>query len=504
MTMSKKKSKSEKIPSELKEYIFYNHGSYAVKNDKNKVMITFGRFHSLDVACAAAWLLIEYDWNIRRVKGNSINEFNNKFYVFKVINNQLIFDSIFDSFERAVEYFEINFRCNDYHNDIFKSSINNKKDYKNRYGEPEHEEELETDSEYIFKWYGKFIIKKSKMKNSAVFGEFNSLKEAKAARKMLIDSKWKPSDGNEIIFFDNNYWVFDIDCGIINCLGKSTSYEDAFDIIDPTPEKPKNDLDSRIEEYYERKRKQKNNVKMFTAKRSNRKSPIKRTVKKRVSLRNVKIWGPLKNDNLRDAHYNFIIIHSTKKVDKLVAIFNFDISGNNIFCTIDGVEIPWKRRFDSSLELFPEFELFINIFETNNFDIYKIHQSSSIYYFNDQYYKIKVINSDSIVFDTFESYAKAEKTKLVYKRNPIDDSCPIDIDNVRGSYEVVKIKGSSVLKVHPLKSLERIKAIHDILVHLNWDMNELERYDLFYLNGLYWELVYVNHEIFLVDEYESV
>ena len=493
------------IPTELRMFIFYNHGSYAVKNDRNMVMLTFGRFRTLDVACAAAWLLIKYDWNIRKVEEDSIYKFNNKFYVFKVINNQLIFDSIFDSFERAVEHFEINFRCNDYHNDIFKSSINKKNDYKNRYVESEYEEETETDTNYIFQRDNKFIIKKSKMKNSTVFGEFNSLKEAKAARKMLIDSNWRLSDGNEITFFDNNYWVFDIDGGVINYLGKSTSYEDTFDIINPsTVEKSKNNLDLRIEEYYKRKRKQKKKVKKSTPKRYGQKSSIKRAAKKRVSPRDVKIWKPLKKDNLRDAHYNFIIMHSTKKVDKLVAIFDFDISGNNIVCAIDGVEIPWKMRFDSSLDLFPEFELFINIFETNNFDIFKIHQSSSIYYFNDLYYKIKVINGDSIVFNTFESYAKAERNKLVYKRTPIDDSCPTYIDKVRSSYELVKIKGQSVLKVHPLKSLEKIKAVHDILVHLNWDINELKSYDLFYLNGLYWELEYVNHEIFLVNKYESV
>ena len=35
-------------------------------------------------------------------------------------------------------------------------------------------------------------------------------------------------------------------------------------------------------------------------------------------------------------------------------------------------------------------------------------------------------------------------------------------------------------------------------------MNEFKKYDLFYLNGLYWELQYINHEITLVNKYESV
>ena len=69
---------------------------------------------------------------------------------------------------------------------------------------------------------------------------------------------------------------------------------------------------------------------------------------------------------------------------------------------------------------------------------------------------------------------------------------------------MVKIKHGFALKVHPLKSLERIKAVRDILTHLKWDMAELKRYNLFHLNGLYWELEYGDHEIFLINKYESV
>ena len=264
-----KYSYGEEIPTELRGFIFYHGHFYEVKNDRNMVMLTFGKFSSLDVACAAAWLMIKYDWNIRKVKEDSIYEFNDKFYVFNVVDNQLIYDSKFDSFENAVEFFEINDRCNDYHNDIFKGSLNKKNGLKDDYIQSELVDELETDANHIFQRNDKFIVKKSKRIDSLVFGEFNSFKEAQAARKLLEDSNWWISDGTEITFFDNYYWVFEIDYGTINYLGKSDSYEDAFDIMNPpaVKNKSKNDLDSRIEKYYERKRKQKKKVKRAVAKK---------------------------------------------------------------------------------------------------------------------------------------------------------------------------------------------------------------------------------------------
>lgn len=79
--MSKDNSKLE-IPNELKKYVSYRHGSYAVKYDKNDVMLTFGRYKSQDLACAAANLLIKHNWHMASVKDDPISEFNNKYWVF--------------------------------------------------------------------------------------------------------------------------------------------------------------------------------------------------------------------------------------------------------------------------------------------------------------------------------------------------------------------------------------------------------------------------------------
>lgn len=155
---------------------------------------------------------------------------------------------------------------------------------------------------------------------------------------------------------------------------------------------------------------------MTTLKKDNNSSYITKNIKKSVYPKKVKIWQPsIKKDNWKSDHYNFMIIRSTKKADKLVAFFDFKISGSNIVCAINGVEIPWKKRFDLDLNLFPEFELFINIFEINDFDIFKISQSSAIYYFNDSYYKIRVISGDSIIFNVFKHMLKLKEPNLYIK-----------------------------------------------------------------------------------------
>ena len=115
--MSYNRFDSYNIPEEFKRYVFFNHGSYAVKNDRNSILITFGRFSSKDVACAAAKLLIKYDWNIRKIGNDLVSEYQNNFYVFKEVNSTLFFDLKFKSYDEAVEHSEINARCTDFHND---------------------------------------------------------------------------------------------------------------------------------------------------------------------------------------------------------------------------------------------------------------------------------------------------------------------------------------------------------------------------------------------------
>lgn len=508
--MSKDYQKS-RIPIEFKEYIFYNHGSFSVKNDKNGVMVTFGRFSSQEVACAAAGLLIKHEWNILAVSDDLLFEFEDKFYVFKVMNNKLIFDKDFDTFETAVEYSEINSGCNDYHNDIFKSSVNKKKGYKDRWKETE--KPVETDLKHIFNQNDHFIIKKSNRRDSHVFAEFDSLNEAKAARKLLIDSNWRISDGKEIVFFENYYWVFEVNDDYLKYLGKCESYDDTFDIINPVAveENENDDLDSKIDEYYKRKEKKRQKQKQHQKKRkvkpiSSSKSKVKsrRSADEKQTPVNIsRIWDPIiKYKQVKFRHYTFNIVKSSKNTSNLVAVFNFDIFKNKIGCEFNGVKIPWEKRFNNNL--FKEFKLFFEIFERNYWDIHKINESSSIYYHDYLYYKIRVVSNDTIIFNTFDTYAEAERTPLAYNRKVIEDFKPVEIDKIGDKYEVVKFHGGNVLKIHPLKSLEYVKIIRDILNHLNWDMNEFKKYDLFYLNGLYWELQYINHEITLVNKYESV
>ena len=186
---------------ELKRYIYRSQGSFAVKNDANEILITFGRFKYEYIACAAVKLLIKYDWNILQVNEDPIIEYENEFFVFKVMNNSLIFDSKFDSFESAVEYYEINYRCNDYHNDIFKNS-SKRNGYKERWSFSDKREEEVIDERYIFEKSGKFLVKRSKQKGNFVFGKFDSFEVAKAARKVLLDYNWKlPDDNFQISFF---------------------------------------------------------------------------------------------------------------------------------------------------------------------------------------------------------------------------------------------------------------------------------------------------------------
>jgi hypothetical protein len=56
----------------------------------------------------------------------------------------------------------------------------------------------------------------------------------------------------------------------------------------------------------------------------------------------------------------------------------------------------------------------------------------------------------------------------------------------------------------PLKSLEEIKAIRDILMHANWNFSIFDNYDLFYLNGFYWELGHENNVIYFINKYELI
>lgn len=107
------------IPDNLIEYIEVKSDYYFVKRRINKKIITFGKFNSLNEACAAANLLEKNKWNLLNVSNNPLEEYNNEYFVFKIEENKLIVEKKFSSYETAVEYIEINLKNNDMDNDIF-------------------------------------------------------------------------------------------------------------------------------------------------------------------------------------------------------------------------------------------------------------------------------------------------------------------------------------------------------------------------------------------------
>ena len=102
--------------------------------------------------------------------------------------------------------------------------------------------------------------------------------------------------------------------------------------------------------------------------------------------------------------------------------------------------------------------------------------------------------------------SKPSSTLLIYKARPITNSnyVSLKIDKVGNKYEFVKIQNGNAYITNSLKSLEEVKAIRDILIHSNWDFSIFDKYDLFYLNGFYWEIICTNHIIYLIEKYELI
>lgn len=220
----------EEILGEFVKYIHFKRQFYYVKKKSKNNITTFGKFKSVKEACAATSILLKNKWKLSEVSKDSLVTYDGEFWIFEVKNEKLVFDKKFSDFELAVEYVEINTRCNDYHNDIFRNS-SNKNGYKERFNFS-NQEEKSTRDKYIFEDNsGKFIVKKLKRKNSVFFGKFDSFDIALAAKKLLMDSNWNVKDGNKILFFNDMYWIFEIDSNFLTFKGKSDSYEDAMDII---------------------------------------------------------------------------------------------------------------------------------------------------------------------------------------------------------------------------------------------------------------------------------
>ncbi len=518
--MSNSNQNSKNIPKKFKKYIFYNHGSFAVKNDKNTIWITFGRFKSEDVACAATGLLIKHDWNMADVANDLIFFYNEKAYTFKVMNNTLIFDLKFDSIEEAANHVEINSRCNDYHNDIFKK-FSKKKGYKNRYAIYEEYNPV-SNYENIFEKSGKFIVTKTKTKNSWIYGEFNSIDEAVAARKLLIDNNWKLDDGKEILFFNEMYWTFEIEGGILKFNGKFDSYEDALDILNPSKPQKKdftNPFLKSVEDNFDKvisKPKPKSKPKRKSSKKIVSKKPkrnnltywdmVRENIKIKTSVDISKIWNPpIQINNIENKKIRIFVERVGDNVKNLFSILDFTFFNKQVQCIVDGTEIKWKDRNTVKIDNFSEFQLIISILEINGWNLSRINNSSSIYYYEGSYYKVHVVDN-TIVFGMYSSYNSAENTLLIYKARPITNSnyVSLKIDKVGNKYEFVKIQNGNAYITNSLKSLEEVKAIRDILIHSNWDFSIFDKYDLFYLNGFYWEIICTNHIIYLIEKYELI
>ena len=523
--MSNNIQNSKNIPKRFKKYIFHNHGSFAVKNDRNTVLITFGRFKSEDVACAATGLLIKHNWNMMDVANDLIFFYNEQAYTFKVMDNNLIFDLKFDSIEEAANHVEINSRCNDYHNDIFKKS--SKKGYKNRYILSEDYIPV-SNYENIFEKSGKFIVTKSKIKNSLIYGEFNSIDEAIAARKLLSDNDWYMDEGKELLFFNELYWIFEITGGILKFNGKFDSYEDALDILNPSkPQKDDftNPFLKAVEDNFDKvmskpKPKLKPKPKPKPKHKLSKKGVSKKVKKNNLTYRDMvqenikvkssvdvgKIWNPsVQINNITNKKIRIFVERVGDNVKNLFSILDFTFFNKQVQCIVDGTEIKWENRGTVKIPNFPEFQLIISILEVNSWNLSRINNSSSIYYYEGAYYKVHVVDN-KIVFGMYSSYNSAENTLLIYNARPIvnSDYINLGIDKVGSKYEFVKFQNGEVYITNSLRSLEEIKAIRDILIHSNWDFSIFDKYNLFFLNGFYWEIVCNNHIIDLIKKYEAI
>lgn len=517
---------SEKIPKKFSEYIFVKNNFFYVKKISKNATKTFGKFSSLREACAATSILLKNKWKIREVSSNPLVTYDNEFWVFNVVDDKLVFDSKFTDFEEAVEHVEINLRCNDYHNDIFKGT-SKKNGYKNRF--KFQNEEIRTSDDYIFEKSGKFIIKKSNRRNAKCYGEFDNFDDALAAKKLLLDCNWRVKEGNEILFYNDQYWLFESIEGILSFKGKTKSYEDALDLINPqNTQKDSDDLTNpfmkSIEDNFDRvmekrkleSKKYKKSIKNTDFK-FHKKEKIDRNlnyynivkrnlnIKKRVDIR--KVWNPKINRIAPESgHLRVLVERCGDNADNLFSIIDFNFFSNKfIQCVVDGMEIEWSARTEVKIPNFPEFPLIVNILEIHDWDLSKIINSSSIYFYKNAYYKIHVYNGH-IVFGKFISYHAAENTLLIYKGSPIPpiDNNYLGIDKVGNKYEFVKFQKGDVYKTFRLKSLEEIKAIRDILMHANWDFSIFDKYTLFYWNGFYWELTCRNKVIYLKDKYELI
>ena len=509
---------------------------------KNGILLTFGRFRSCDIACAAANLLISHDWDMAYVKDDPIGSFGGEYWVFKIINNKLIFDSKFNSSESAVEYLEINSRCNDYHNNVL-----NKKKRKPKYAD------VEIDSVVVDRQIPNIHVKNDKYvvkfkPSGKVYGEFNSIDEAIAAKQLLIKNNWKISDSTVIEFHKSFYWVFTIDYNVLSFIDKFESYEDALDCIDSLNvyshnqsntqsvfgghirkiddeyiENIKNDdyfiennfiksnidesrLNSRFVKPKELKFDDVNNKPPKSSKFPKRRassmyydSKDVELIRKEVIRENIAIKeiDADIDESLNDKFQNLKSPLNIIKFEDNTLVDYYTISHSS-----DG-----EVEFSYNLYEFKEFPYILKLLNLINLDLNQLKFVSSIHYFNDAYHIIKVFDDKLIISSEFESYSEAEDNIQFlygyYSKSLKDENYPHDIEHYGKIFSLTESHNGHTFEFMGFNSLEELKAVIDIYNYNNWDSRVFKKYDLFYYNGMYWDIGHFYYNVKLSGRFYS-
>jgi len=505
---------------DLIEYIELKNNSYLVKKKINNLIIKFGKFSSLKQAEAAVCLLVENDWKLSEVSKNPLVNYDCNFWIFQVKNNILIFEDSFSSFESAVEYLEVNQRCNDYHNDIL--SKNRKRKHRIFSSDNEFYEE-EVHDKFIHKKWGKFVIERSLKNANFAYGEFNTLEEAKVAKKLLLDRKWNITEEFEMVFHNNFYWIFKFAEGVLIYLNKFESYEDSFDYIDSIKNGGLDDFNNDLASEDNISKDYDSEIDLFKTKNNHlgRRTDIvkhKKRVKSKapsvlnftrdypaVKGRSKEIWEPEFKKPLTGLEMKVNVARAGVKVKKLDVEVIFKFHKDNYEVMIEGSGLDGHDEY--SISVFPEFPLILQIFEMNNWNLLNIKKSSSIYYYNSKYYKVRILEDNQLIFEEFESYYLAENMLVTYNKKTYDKSSfymPIDIVKKGKKYDLVKIHKGKVYHIDPLDSFEEMKAINTILVYEDWNFSIFNKFEYFYLNGFYWSFEYGDYRLKLKAKLESI
>ncbi|MDO5848510.1 MAG: hypothetical protein Q4P18_03155 [Methanobrevibacter sp.] len=185
--LKKKKPKAKK-PHEEKsnaskygKYIYKNRvGKFMVQKNLDGVQNIFGFFDAPDIARFVRDILIENDWNVDYFSSHNIFEFNDEFYVFKVVRG---YPKLMDVFSNLGDAELANFDDKDI---------------------------LERREKHIYKKNNVFVVNKH-LDGANFHAKFDNLDDAVALRDILNDVEWDMDylEGlNNIIELNNHFWVF--------------------------------------------------------------------------------------------------------------------------------------------------------------------------------------------------------------------------------------------------------------------------------------------------------